>query len=100
LMMAVPGNTGPNRYGPPPPSNTPRVKILAVLWLVVLALVFVAAMMGGIETVQEQVEATTSEYEEALPYDDDATDPEQLTVPVDPADAIDNGDSPGGTDDQ
>jgi len=100
LMMAVPGNTGPNRYGPPPPSNTPRVKILAVLWLVVLALVFIAAMMGGIETVQEQVEATTSEYEEALPYDDDATDPEQLTVPVDPTDAIDNGDSSGGTDDQ
>jgi uncharacterized membrane protein YhaH (DUF805 family) len=94
VMMAVPGSTGPNRYGPPPPGNTPRVKVLAILWLAVLALVFIVAMMGGMETVQEQVEATTSEYEEALPYDDDA---EQPVVPVDP---VDIGDSSDSNDDQ
>lgn len=94
LMMAVPGNTGPNRYGPPPPGNTPRVKVLAILWLAVLALALVAGMMGGLNTVQEQVEATTSEYEQALPYDDDA---EQPVVPVDP---VDSGDSSDSNDDQ
>jgi uncharacterized membrane protein YhaH (DUF805 family) len=100
LMMAIPGNTGPNRYGPPPPGNTPRVKVLAILWLAVLALAVVAGMMGGLETVQEQVEATTSEYEQALPYDDDASDTEQPTVPVDPVDPLDIGDSSDGNDDQ
>ncbi|MFP3925839.1 DUF805 domain-containing protein [Pseudomonas sp. W5-36] len=94
VMMAVPGNTGPNRYGPPPPGNTPRVKVLAILWLAVLALAVVAGMMGGLNTVQEQVEATTSEYEQALPYDDDA---EQPVVPVDP---VDSGDSSDSNDDQ
>lgn len=97
VMMAVPGSTGPNQYGPPPPGNTPRVKVLAILWLVVLALALVAGMMGGLETVQEQVEATTSEYEQALPYDDDSSDTEQSTVPVDP---VDIGDSSDSNDDQ
>ncbi|UZJ60945.1 DUF805 domain-containing protein [Pseudomonas sp. KU26590] len=93
VMMAVPGSTGPNEYGPPPPSNTPRVKVLAVTWLVVLVLALVAGVMGGLKTIQEEVEATTSAYEQALPYDDDSSDTEQPTVPVDPVDIGDSSDS-------
>lgn len=100
LMMAVPGNTGPNRYGPPPPNNTPRVKVLAILWLAVLALAVVAGMMGGLDTVQEQVEATTSEYEQALPYDDDSSDTNDTEQQAVPADPVDMGDSSDSNDDQ
>ena len=100
LMMAVPGDTGPNRYGPPPPGNTPRVKVLAILWLAVLALAIVAGMMGGLETVQEQVEATTSEYEQALPYDDDSSDTDNAEQPNVPVDPVDIGDSSDSNDDQ
>jgi uncharacterized membrane protein YhaH (DUF805 family) len=93
LMIVVPGNGGPNRYGAPPPPNSRTVKLLAVLWILVLALVFVGAMMGGLQKVQEQVEATTGEYEQTLPYDDDSDDATPPAVPVDPADSGDSSDS-------
>jgi uncharacterized membrane protein YhaH (DUF805 family) len=35
LMLVIPGTTGSNRFGPPPPPNSTAVKILAWLWLVV-----------------------------------------------------------------
>lgn len=93
LMMVVPGNAGPNRYGAPPPQNSRSVKILAALWVVFLALVFVAALMGGVQKVKEEVRATTGEYEQTLPYDDDSDDAAQPAVPVDPADAGDSSDN-------
>lgn len=34
LMLFMPGTDGPNRYGPPPPSNSRAVKVLA--WLIIL----------------------------------------------------------------
>ncbi|MNN04887.1 hypothetical protein D3C81_1176270 [compost metagenome] len=34
LMLFMPGSTGPNRYGPPPPPNSRAVKVLA--WLIIL----------------------------------------------------------------
>lgn len=91
LMMVIPGNTGPNRYGPPPPKNTRAVKVLAVLWVVFLALVFVAALLGGFHKVKEEVKATTGEYEQSLPYDDDS-DQATPDVQVDPATPPDAGD--------
>jgi len=93
LMIVIPGNDGPNRYGPPPPANTRTVKLLATLWVLLLALVFVGAMMGGLQKVQEQVEATTGDYEQALPYDDDSDDATQPTTPADPANSGDSSDS-------
>ncbi|MFJ5300983.1 DUF805 domain-containing protein [Pseudomonas sp. NPDC088368] len=96
LMMVIPGNAGPNRYGPPPPKNTRAVKVLAVLWVVFLALVFVAALLGGFHKVKEEVKATTGEYEQSLPYDDDSDQPTP-DVQVDPATPPDAGD---GDDDQ
>jgi uncharacterized membrane protein YhaH (DUF805 family) len=96
LMMVIPGNAGPNRYGAPPPKNTRSVKILAGLWVVFLALIILAALLGGFHKVKEEVNATTSEYEQSLPYDDDS---EQGTpdVQADPATSPDTGD---GDDDQ
>ncbi|WP_341961573.1 DUF805 domain-containing protein [Pseudomonas sp. RC10] len=96
LMMVIPGNAGPNRYGPPPPKNTRAVKVLSVLWVVFLSLVFVAALLGGFHKVKEEVKATTGEYEQSLPYDDDS-DQATPDVQVDPATPPDAGD---GDDDQ
>ncbi|WP_110951633.1 DUF805 domain-containing protein [Pseudomonas bohemica] len=93
LMMVVPGNAGPNRYGAPPPKNTRSVKILAALWVVFLALIFVGALMGGLQKVKEEVQATTGDYEQTLPYDDDSGDAAQPAVPVDPVDPPDAGDN-------
>jgi uncharacterized membrane protein YhaH (DUF805 family) len=93
LMIVIPGNDGPNRYGPPPPPNTRSIKLLAIAWIFVLALIFLGAMMGGLQRIQEEVEATTGEYEQTLPYDDDSDDATQPVVPVDPADSGDSSDS-------
>ncbi|WP_342654357.1 DUF805 domain-containing protein [Pseudomonas sp. F3-2] len=95
LLIAIPGNAGPNAYGPPPPPNNRGVKILATLWLLVLALVFIGGVRDGFQSIQDEVEATTGDYEQSLPYDDD--DAAQPEVPVDPADI---GDSSDNEDDQ
>lgn len=91
LMMVIPGNAGPNRYGPPPPKNTRSVKVLAALWVIFLALVFVGALLGGFNKIKEEVEATTGDYEQSLPYDDDS-DQATPDVQVDPATPPDAGD--------
>lgn len=91
LMMVIPGNAGANRYGPPPPKNTRSVKVLAALWVIFLALVFVGALLGGFNKIKEQIEVTTGDYEQSLPYDDDL-DQATPDVPVDPATPPDAGD--------
>lgn len=55
LMFLIPGSTGANRFGPPPPPNSTAVKVLAALWLAVIVLGIVAAIalpayMGFAET--------------------------------------------------
>tara|TARA_B100001750_G_C15338464_1_gene511021 strand:+ start:214 stop:582 length:369 start_codon:yes stop_codon:yes gene_type:complete len=35
VVLLMPGNEGPNRFGPPQPPNSRSVKILAALWLLV-----------------------------------------------------------------
>jgi uncharacterized membrane protein YhaH (DUF805 family) len=90
LMMIVPGNAGPNQYGPPQPPNGKGVKILAALWVPALVIIFLGVLMGGIQAFKDEVEMTTGEYEQALPYDDDAdTEAIQPSLPSDSADASD-----------
>ncbi|MCU1717499.1 DUF805 domain-containing protein [Pseudomonas sp. 5P_3.1_Bac2] len=45
ILLILPGNSGPNQFGPPPPENSPIVKILFWLWLVLASLGIVAAIM-------------------------------------------------------
>jgi uncharacterized membrane protein YhaH (DUF805 family) len=64
VIMVVPGNTGANRYGPPPPSNSTAVKVLCSLWIVFFALVFAGGMLGGISAIQQEYESNLeSSYE-------------------------------------
>jgi uncharacterized membrane protein YhaH (DUF805 family) len=44
LMLVVPGTTGANRFGPPPPPNSRAVKLIALLWLLVPVLGILAAI--------------------------------------------------------
>lgn len=47
LLLVLPGNTGANRYGAPPPPNSKSVKVLSALWVVLIALVFITALLVG-----------------------------------------------------
>jgi uncharacterized membrane protein YhaH (DUF805 family) len=90
FMFAMPGNAGPNQYGPPQPRNSKAVKVLASLWVLVLIIVLAGVLLGGFQAFKDEVEMTTGEYEQALPYDDDSdTDTVQ---PADPADSVDSSD--------
>lgn len=44
VIMVMPGSSGANRFGAPPPENTRAVKILAGLWLLVPVLGILAAI--------------------------------------------------------
>lgn len=91
LMMAIPGNSGPNQYGAPQPPNSKGVKILAALWVPAMIIIVVGVLMGGLQTFKDEVEITTSEYEQTLPYDDD-TDAAQPADPSSTADSSDEDD--------
>ncbi|MBS7664189.1 DUF805 domain-containing protein [Pseudomonas lalucatii] len=47
LMLVVPGSTGANRYGPPPPANGLAVKLLAGLFLALLLGGLLTLFLGG-----------------------------------------------------
>ncbi|RMQ48629.1 hypothetical protein ALQ04_01953 [Pseudomonas cichorii] len=72
LMLLIPGNTGPNKYGAPPPPNSRAVKVLVGLGLVLLALFVTIMLNSGVEVLKRELETTASEYEQSLPYDDDS----------------------------
>ncbi|EXF92216.1 membrane protein [Pseudomonas fluorescens HK44] len=69
-LAVLPGNVGANRYGAPQPPNSTAVKILCGLWLMVIAVVFVGALAGGLSTLTEEYESTsTSSYGRSEPAD-------------------------------
>ncbi len=69
-LAVLPGNVGANRYGAPQPPNSTAVKILCALWLVVIAVVFVGALAGGLNTLTEEYESTSvSSYQSSGPAD-------------------------------
>ncbi|MEB0080177.1 DUF805 domain-containing protein [Pseudomonas sp. CCI3.2] len=85
LMMVVPGNAGANEYGAPQPPNSKTVKILACIWLLILALGTAGFFVGGLGLFENEVQTTATEYENTLPYDDDndndAAQPADSTPP-------------------
>ena len=64
VIMVVPGNATANRYGAPPPPNSTAVKVLAALWLVFIAIMFIGGLAGGLTAIQDEYEnAAQSSYE-------------------------------------
>lgn len=64
VIMIVPGNNTANRYGAPPPPNSNAVRVLASLWLVFIAIMFVGGLTGGLTAIQDEYEsATDSAYQ-------------------------------------
>lgn len=79
VIMVVPGNTGANRYGPPPPPNSTAVKVLCALWIVFIGLFCVGAMVGGISAIQQG-------YEDSLEssYQSGSATIDEIDVEVEP----------------
>ncbi len=74
VLMALPGNTGANRYGSPPPPNSTAVKVLSSLWIVMIVLVFLGALAGAFSGIAEEYDSSSSSLSEnsESTYDDGA----------------------------
>lgn len=73
LIILIPGTAGANRYGPPQPPNSTAVKVLASLWLVMIALGFAAAFYVSInmmETLGNEYDASQMQEMDPSAYDD------------------------------
>jgi uncharacterized membrane protein YhaH (DUF805 family) len=80
VIMIVPGNTGANRYGPPPPPNTTAVKVLCSLWIVFIAVFFIGGILGGISAVQQEYESSLESS-----YESGSLTTDEIDVEVEPA---------------
>ncbi|MDD0967134.1 MULTISPECIES: DUF805 domain-containing protein [Pseudomonas] len=80
VIMVVPGNTGANRYGPPPPPNSTAVKVLCSLWIVFIGLFFMGGMLGGITAIQEEYESSLESS-----YESGSVTTDEIDVEVEPA---------------
>ncbi|MCX4219113.1 MULTISPECIES: DUF805 domain-containing protein [Pseudomonas] len=80
VIMVVPGNTGANRYGPPPPPNSTAVKVLCSLWIVFIGLFFVGGMLGGITAIQQEYESSLESS-----YESGSVNTDEIDVEVEPA---------------
>ncbi|KAA0988091.1 DUF805 domain-containing protein [Pseudomonas sp. ANT_J12] len=105
VIMAVPGSNIANQYGPPPPPNSTAVKVLASLWVVLTAIIFIALLAGGFNAIEQEYEtaaqtsydsgSVTTDEVEAEPADeavqapdsadDEAEEAEEAPAPVDSA---------------
>ncbi|QTD32891.1 DUF805 domain-containing protein [Pseudomonas fluorescens] len=80
VIMVVPGNTGANRYGPPPPPNSTAVKVLCSLWIVFIGLFFMGGMLGGITAIQQEYESSLESS-----YESGSVTTDEIDVEVEPA---------------
>jgi uncharacterized membrane protein YhaH (DUF805 family) len=80
VIMVVPGNTGANRYGPPPPPNSTAVKVLCSLWIVFIALIFAGGLLGGISAIQQEYESNLESS-----YESGSVTTDEVEVEVEPA---------------
>ncbi|MBI6552618.1 DUF805 domain-containing protein [Pseudomonas veronii] len=74
LLLVLPGNTGANQYGAPPPRNSTAVKVLASLWLAFIPLMLIILMALGMNGYLDQIESNVdSSYESSsITSDEDA----------------------------
>ena len=88
VIMIVPGNNTANRYGAPPPPNSNAVRVLASLWLVFIAIMFVGGLTGGLTTIQDEYEsAAESAYQSSSVITDEVE-----AIPVETESAADSTD--------
>ncbi|CAI8698974.1 MULTISPECIES: DUF805 domain-containing protein [Pseudomonas] len=80
VIMVVPGNTGANRYGPPPPPNSTAVKVLCSLWIVFIGLFFMGGLLGGITAIQQEYESSLESS-----YESGSVTTDEIDVEVEPA---------------
>ncbi|EJN35446.1 MULTISPECIES: DUF805 domain-containing protein [unclassified Pseudomonas] len=80
VIMVVPGNTGANQYGPPPPPNSTAVKVLCSLWVVFIALIFAGGILGGFSAVQQEYESNLESS-----YESGSVTTDEIDVEVEPA---------------
>jgi uncharacterized membrane protein YhaH (DUF805 family) len=75
LLMVLPGNTGANQYGAPPPRNSTAVKILSALWLAFIPLMFVVLLIPGLTSYLNEFESSVdSSYESSAITSDEDSD--------------------------
>jgi uncharacterized membrane protein YhaH (DUF805 family) len=84
VIMVVPGNATANRYGAPPPPNSTAVKVLAALWLVFIAIMFIGGLAGGLTAIQDEYEnAAQSSYESGSVITDEVeVEPAEQAEPI------------------
>ncbi|MBD9441319.1 DUF805 domain-containing protein [Pseudomonas sp. PDM04] len=84
VIMVVPGNATANRYGAPPPPNSTAVKVLAALWLVFIAIMFIGGLAGGLTAIQDEYEnAAQSSYESSAVITDEVdVEPAEQAEPI------------------
>ncbi|MBI6657657.1 DUF805 domain-containing protein [Pseudomonas carnis] len=85
LLLVLPGNTGANQYGAPPPRNSTAVKILASLWLAFIPLMLIIVVTLGMNGYLDQLEANMDSSYESSSITPDA-DADQSAI-VDEAEA-------------
>jgi uncharacterized membrane protein YhaH (DUF805 family) len=97
LLLVLPGNTGANQYGAPPPRNSTAVKVLASLWLAFIPLMLIIVMALGMNGYLNQLEADVgSSYESSsITSDEDAdqsviVDEEDVQSAGDAAEPVDS----------
>jgi uncharacterized membrane protein YhaH (DUF805 family) len=97
LLLVLPGNTGANQYGAPPPRNSTAVKVLASLWLAFIPLMLIIVMALGMNGYLNQLEADVgSSYESSsITSDEDAdqsviVDEEDVQSADDAAEPVDS----------
>ena len=75
LLLVLPGNTGANQYGAPPPRNSTAVKVLASLWLAFIPLMLIIVMALGMNGYLDQLESNVdNRYESSSITSDDDVD--------------------------
>jgi uncharacterized membrane protein YhaH (DUF805 family) len=88
VLLCMPGNTGANRYGPPPPPNSTAVKVLSSLWVVMIVLVIVGAVAGAFSGIGEEYGSSLGNYESSQSSEYENSD-DAVAEPAEDAEAQD-----------
>ena len=85
LLVVLPGNTGANQYGAPPPRNSTAVKVLAIMWLAFIPLLITGGIIFGMSGYLDQLESSVdSSYQSSSITSDEDAD---QSAPVEEDDA-------------